>query len=119
MLTSYEFPSHILTGDVLTTLHDESRLEHIRRSILAPKAGGSMIRYLTGSPAPETIPPQSIDLIISQAVLEYVEPLLDTYRLMYRWLCQEGFASHEIGFGCHGWPPSGMVTGRIRTWSGN
>lgn len=102
LLDSYKFPSHILTKDNLARLLDEKRTEHIKRSILAMNDPGSIVRYVTGSLGSETIPQQSVDMVLSQAVLEYVEPLLDTYRLMNLWLQPEGFVSHQIDFSCHG-----------------
>ena len=102
VLDSYDFPSHILTRDDLARLLDERRIEHIQRSIRTMHEPGSMLRYLTNTPDSETIPRESVDMIFSQAVLEYVEPLPDTYRLMNLWLQPEGFVSHQIDFSCHG-----------------
>jgi len=101
-LDSYAFPSHILTKDNPARLLDERRIEAIKRSILAMNKPGSMVSYVTGSLGPETIPPHSVDMVLSQAVLEYVEPLLDTYRLMNLWLRPQGFVSHQIDFSSHG-----------------
>lgn len=45
---------------------------------------------------------ESVDMIYSQAVLEHVDDLAHTYRMMYRWLKPRGFMSHAVDFRCHG-----------------
>jgi hypothetical protein len=46
-----------------------------------------------------------LDLVFSQAVLEYVEPLDEVYRAMSLWLKAGQFASHVIDFSAHGLSP--------------
>ncbi|MDB5762884.1 MAG: hypothetical protein JWQ21_1879 [Herminiimonas sp.] len=41
-------------------------------------------------------------MIFSQAVLEHVEDLLNTYKAMNLWLKPAGYVSHTIDFQCHG-----------------
>ncbi len=101
-LESYEFPSYILPPAELARLLNASRIERLRRSVLQMHEPGSMLSYVTGSAKPESLPSQSADMIISQAVLEYVEPLLEMYQLMNLWLRPGGFVSHQIDFSCHG-----------------
>tara|TARA_B100000315_G_C14423621_1_gene516770 strand:- start:12 stop:494 length:483 start_codon:yes stop_codon:yes gene_type:complete len=50
----------------------------------------------------EVIETQSVDMIFSQAVLEHVDDLPETYRAMYEWLKPIGYMSHTIDFGSHG-----------------
>jgi SAM-dependent methyltransferase len=45
----------------------------------------------------------SADMIYSQAVLEHVNDLEHTYRMLYRWLKPGGFMSHQIDFKSHGY----------------
>ena len=47
----------------------------------------------------------SLDLIFSQAVLEHVDGLEETYRAMFAWLKPGGYASHVIDFTAHGRSP--------------
>jgi hypothetical protein len=41
-------------------------------------------------------------MIFSQAVLEHVDLLEETYKTMRVWLQPDGFMSHEIDYKCHG-----------------
>jgi hypothetical protein len=91
-----------LTKDNLARALDSRRIEAIKQSILTMNEPGSMVRYVTGPLSPQMIVQESVDMILSQAVLEYVEPLLETYRLMNLWLRPDGFVSHQIDFSCHG-----------------
>src|SRR5579862_6161500 len=102
LLDSYEFPSQILLKNDLDRLLAQGRLEAIKHSILKMQEQGSMVSYVTGVLGQQTIPQHSVDMVFSQAVLEYVEPLLDTYCLMNTWLRPGGFISHQIDFSCHG-----------------
>jgi len=43
----------------------------------------------------------SVDMIYSQAVLEHVNDLEHTYRMLSRWLKPGGFMSHQIDFKSH------------------
>jgi len=109
-LESYEFPSHILPRKDLGRLLDEKRIERLRRSVLQMNEPGSMLGYVTGPTKPQSLPAQSVDMIFSQAVLEYVEPLREMYELMNLWLRPGGFVSHRIDFSCHG---------RAEDWNGH
>ncbi len=102
ILESYKFPSHIVNQEVLARLLDPKRIERLRQSILHMNEPGSMIGYVTGSARPKSLPSESLDMIFSQAVLEYVESLLEMYQLMSLWLRPGGFVSHQIDFSCHG-----------------
>ncbi len=44
----------------------------------------------------------TVDLMISQAVLEYPQDLERTYAAMHRWLAPRGVMSHVIDFRSHG-----------------
>ena len=128
-LESYDFPGDILTEGIAETSLDESRLKRIRRELLGVGGGDtSTIRYV--APWDETvgIRPGSIDLILSQAVMEYVGDLAMAYGLMYGWLKTGGAISHEIDFKSHGtalrwnghWGYSSrlwrLVNGRAACW---
>lgn len=45
---------------------------------------------------------ESIDMIFSQAVLEHVDDLHNTYNSMKKWLKPTGFISHVIDYKSHG-----------------
>ncbi len=100
-LASYAFPGHILTETILAAALDESRLGRIRESVRHPNVPDSMIAYRTRYFDESAIERDSIDLLLSQAVLEHVDDLLGAYRAMRLWLKPGGVTSHLIDFRCH------------------
>jgi len=104
-LRSYDFPRRILTEERLRGALQRSRLEAIRRAISLPDDPPSdevRIRYLAPWNDPAILEPGSVDMIYSQAVLEHVDDLVQTYRTLHSWLRLGGFMSHAIDFKCHG-----------------
>jgi SAM-dependent methyltransferase len=47
------------------------------------------------------VTPNSVDMICSHAVLEYVSDVEKMYALFHRWLKPGGLVSHQIDFSCH------------------
>jgi hypothetical protein len=109
-LASYEFPSQIFSTTWLRNTLAPDRVAQIRDSLLTPGSPGSLIRYQPNWSALGDEKPQSMDLIISQAVLEHVNNLEETYRLLYAWLARGGGMSHAIDFRCHN---------MFREWNGH
>ncbi len=112
-LDSYDFPSHILTDDRLAASLSPTRLDAIRRAIVAPlglttgadaRHGAAEVglAYIAPWTDPTVIDAGSVDMIVSQAVLEYPPDLSATYTAMDRWLRPGGFVSHSIDFSSHG-----------------
>jgi len=101
-LKSYSFPGTILTCELLDAALAESRLNRIRQSITGCEALSPVITYKVPWLAPDIIQPASVDMIFSQAVLEHVDDLGNTYDAMSQWLAPGGFLSHQIDFKCHG-----------------
>lgn len=106
-IKSHSFPDYIFTEAHLKKVLDENRLLRIRNSIKALEATESnssagMITYI--APWNETIENniEPVDMIISQAVLQHIDGLATTYRLMYKWLKPSGVMSHTIDFKCMG-----------------
>ncbi len=104
-LKSYEFPKHILTDEHLDKALKQDRIEAIRKALL--HLGGAnrnniQISYVVPWTDSKVIKDGSVDMIYSQAVLEHVENLSDTYGILYRWLKPGGFMSHQIDLRCHG-----------------
>lgn len=97
-LDSYEFPSTVLTDDLLGKSLNRRRIQQIRDSI----SDGDMITYRAPWSDPSCIPTESVDLIYSQAVLEHVDDLPTVYRCMQTWLRPGGYSSHAIDFRSHG-----------------
>jgi len=104
-LDSYNFPHHILTEERLTKALRSDRLESIRNALLHLNRNvqsGIQISYIVPWHAPTNIAAESVDLILSQAVLEYPNDLSFVYENMYCWLKSGGYMSHQIDFKCHG-----------------
>jgi hypothetical protein len=113
LLPSYAFPHDILTDDLLAAALDPARLAMIRRAVIAldaPNGDTPFISYVVPWHDAGVIERQSVDLIVSQAVLEYPSDLAGTYAAMDRWLKPGGMMSHDIDFKSHG---------LTREWSGH
>jgi len=105
-LTSYKFPAHILTEDVLRFSLQPERLKKIRQALGAISRGDGVEGEITISytlPWLEKKPSEdSIDLILSNAALEHVDDLPGTYRASTQLVRKGGWGAHTIGLDCHG-----------------
>jgi hypothetical protein len=101
-LDSYEFPDDVLTDSELSRCLAADRIAQIRRAIEISHSGASMITYAAPFCDAKVLKPGSMDMVFSQAVLQYVEKLPVIYQAMYSWLRRGGFISHQIGFGSDG-----------------
>lgn len=100
-LKDYRFPSDILNDDRLRIALEDSRIEKIRKSVRNINAENSVIEYKVPWYKANVIGAESVDMIYSQAVLEHVDDLRNTYNAMYSWLRPTGHISHTIDFKCH------------------
>ena len=82
-LTSYEFPNYTLNDDRLSTVLNNARIDLIRKSIMDMDADDSMIRYRVPWFKSDVIETGSVDMIYSQAVLEHVDDLRSSYKVLY------------------------------------
>ncbi len=102
-LDERQFPSHILTEDVLRASLDPERLAEIDLAVSLPSSGAAITaEYKAPWFDPIVIEEGTVDLIISHSVLEHVVDLRDTYAALYRWLKPGGWMSHQIDFKSHG-----------------
>lgn len=101
-LSSYAFPTDILSEERMHFVLSASRLLKIRKSLQTPQSTLSVIHYRAPWDSADAIGGESIDLIYSQAVLEHVDDLSGAYRNMHAWLKPGGYLSHQIDFKCHG-----------------
>jgi hypothetical protein len=99
-LPSYAFPAEFLTSARLETALNPTRLDVIRAALANP---GTSLR--DGGPlcynAPWTMrmmEDATVDLVISQGVLQFVRDLPGVYKGMVGWLKPSGIMSHEIAF---------------------
>jgi len=98
------FPSHILTEAVLSASLAESRIRKIRDAIVNPgqPKDGMSVTYIVPWSDAGVIVRGSVDLVLSQSVLEHVVDLEGTYRALALWLKPGGRMSHQIDFDSHG-----------------
>ena len=103
-LKSYAFPSKIITEKRMMDNLDDEKIAHIKNNLLNHENLNkelSSIQYFCPWYESSVINKESVDIIFSQAVLEHVEDLSNTYESMYLWLKSGGVMSHQIDFKSH------------------
>jgi len=95
-LKSYVFPHHLIDSSNLAL-----RRGYIRDQLKQPLTKGGPITYYSPWNSPAIVAAGTLDLIFSQAVLEHVDDLRETYIAMSAWLKPGGYMSHVIDFGAH------------------
>jgi len=98
-LKSYAFPAEFLSSTRLEAALNPARLHPIRAALSDP--GSSLSSKPICYEAPyniEMIKDSTLDLIISQGVLQFVHDLPTIYNGMINWLKLGGIMSHEIAF---------------------
>ena len=100
-LKNYDFPTHILSDDYLANHLAKERIVKIRDAIMSKTNKDITIKYIVPWDNKLSIVPETIDLIFSQAVMEHVIDVYDSYKIMYSWLKYGGFMSHEIDYTAH------------------
>jgi SAM-dependent methyltransferase len=95
-LASYEFPT-----DLIDATKCAVRAKALRNELSAIMNGSRVIKYQAPWTSPADIASASLDLIFSQAVLEHVDDLEETYQAMFTWLKPGGYGSHVIDFSAH------------------
>ncbi len=101
-LNNYNFPYKIYSENMLKKSLKKSRIERIRNSIININAPNSMIQYKVPCDHNCILKNEPVDMIFSQAVLEFVNDLQSTYKAMYSLINPSGFISNQIDFKCHG-----------------
>ena len=99
-LDDYRFPAKILGEARLTQALAPERLKSLRNH-LAGNLTADPICYLAPMGRMNEIPVNSVDLIISQAVMEHVDQLEEIYAECFRILKPGGVMSHQIDLRCH------------------
>jgi hypothetical protein len=99
-LKSYDFPNHVVAWENFA-----ATIENIHAELRQNLESGKCIEYKAPWTSPTEVASASLDLIFSQAVLEHVDSLEETYRAMSLWLKPGGYASHVIDFTAHGLSP--------------
>lgn len=111
-LNNYSFPKEIYSDDYLEYCLSDERIKRIRDSL----SGGSMIEYKAPWFNKEAVQENTVDMIISQAVLEHIDELDFTYRQLYQWLKRDGFMTHCIDFKSHGYAKTWDGHWKISSW---
>lgn len=102
-IEDYSFPSGILTDDLLEKSLDEERLNAIRHEIMnIDDPSNTFIKYKIPWHDSDITKSNSVDLIYSQAVLECIDELDETFVAMCRWLKPSGLMSHTVDIKSHG-----------------
>lgn len=95
------FPSGLLDDAHLQAALAPARIaalrERIARGALAPSLE-YQVRWMEAA----NVTSATVDLVLSQAVMEHVADIDAVYRATARWLRPEGLASHQIDFRSHG-----------------
>ena len=99
-LADYRFPRTILSEPRLARALASERLKRLRNFLAGDLTVGP-ICYLAPMGRTNEIPGNSVDLIISQAVMEHVDRLEELYAECFRCLKPGGFMSHQIDLRCH------------------
>lgn len=99
-LGDYSFPTQILSETRLTQTLAPDRLSRLRRALASGLATGP-IRYIAPMGRMHEIPADRVDLILSQAVMEHVDELEETYAECFRCLKPGGYMSHQIDLRSH------------------
>lgn len=102
-LNSYEFPKDILSDGIIDAALKPERIDAIKNALANPDACSSdiEIHYCVPWNSVDIIKKNSVDLIVSQAVMEHIEELDEAYSAMYQWLHVGGVMSMEIDFSNH------------------
>lgn len=100
-IASTSFPEAIFDGDQLNQAMRLTRLAAIRAALCGQQSDEVQISYAAPWNDASVVRPGSIDLAVSQAVLEHVEDVRGTYAALAEWLRPGGVMSHAIDFKSH------------------
>lgn len=102
-LADSQFPGHILTEARLARALAPARLERIKQCILRlnQPVEGLYLGYVAPWDDPAVIRENSLDFLLSHAVMEHVDDPEAIYRVQYRWVKPGGAISHMIDYRCH------------------
>jgi SAM-dependent methyltransferase len=101
--TSWIFDELVAAAKARGESPPEDRISRIRNAITSPGSehDGVMIKYISPWSDVRSIEADSVDVIVSHAVLEHVVDLEGAYRALHRWLKPGGMMSHQIDFTSH------------------
>lgn len=97
------FPHHILTDDVLNKTLAPERIAELK-DVIRNQNQNSRLKFeyvVPWSCAENTQQAESLDLILSHAVLEHILELKSAYKEFHNWLKPGGWMSHQLHFDSH------------------
>ncbi len=101
-ISDYTFPDYIFTSKDLEYLLSDKRIEKIQEALGGFKNdNGVIIKYIVPWQEKDVELKESVDLIISQAVMEHIDDIENAYTKMFNFLKPGGYISHEIDFKAH------------------
>jgi SAM-dependent methyltransferase len=102
-LDTYAFPDYLLTDENIEKALKPERIAAIKKVLKNPETTVPDIEicYFVPWNNAGIIRKDSVDLVISQAVMEHVENLDEAYSAIYFWLRPGGVMSMEIDFANH------------------
>jgi hypothetical protein len=101
-LDSYEFPRDVLTEKRLRASLEPRRVSRIRAALAGDDKVDPFIAYRVPWTNHDGMPVGSVDMILSQAVLEHVDQLEQAYAAMRAWIAPNGVMTHTIDYKSHG-----------------
>ena len=111
LLDNYAFPQDILTENRLALALAPERVAAIRAELAGEAAdGGGWITYQAPWDLADIVQEGTVDMVLSQTVMEYPLDLHAAYGTLHRWLKPGGVMSHQIDFRC---------MGTARKWNGH
>lgn len=114
-LSHHAFPHDLFSDGSLALALAPERLEKLKKLLLTPEEGDA-IQYFAPFGEMSTIQPESIDWIFSQAVLEHVDRLTETYKHCFRCLKPGSVMTHQVDFQCHETAPEWNGHWRYPQW---
>jgi hypothetical protein len=101
-LPDQAFPTAILSESRLQAALTNERIAHLRSVVTGERADPQIIDYRAPWGALREGDAGTVDLLLSNAVMEHVTDLPEAYRAMAAWLRPGGVASNQIDFRSHG-----------------
>lgn len=103
LLDAESFPSALLPASGNATLLSDDRANTISADLRSALAGrpSNMIAYRAPFSDPSVVDDNSVDLLISQSVLEHVVDLRQTLASVFRWLKPGAITSHQFDLTSH------------------
>jgi hypothetical protein len=99
-LASYDFPDRVIHSQMLP-----EKADRIMSALRSGPSDDKDVSYRAPWASVKDLEPCSLDLIFSQAVLQCVDDLAETYYAMFAWLKPGGYCSHSTGLGAINFSP--------------